>query len=171
LEINKYIKQLENLKPGEMSFHEQSFVLNTLEAVLHILTEQSKTIQELKDEINRLKGEQGKPNISGKNQKEGTLSGDISSEKERKPRKKPRKRKQVKFDSTRQIAKKEVIEILDKSNLPTDIEFKGYAKSHYQNLIITSELIEVHRPIFQLLVTVSGNTRKSDSQAIKCWFW
>jgi len=145
VKINKYKKQLENLKPGEMSFHEQSFVLNTLEGVFHILAEQSKTIQELKDEINRLKGEQGKPNISGKNQKEG---GDISSEKERKPTKKSKRSKKVKFDGTRQIAKKEVVEIEDKSNLPKDIEFKGYAKSHYQNLLITSELIEVQRAIY-----------------------
>lgn len=145
MKINKYKKQLENLKPGEMSFHEQSFVLNTLEGVFHILAEQSKTIQELKDEINRLKGEQGKPNISGKNQKEG---GDISSEKERKPTKKSKRSKKVKFDGTRQIAKKEVVEIEDKSNLPKDIEFKGYAKSHYQNLLITSELIEVQRAIY-----------------------
>lgn len=52
-----------------MTKTEQSFVLNTLELILQIVTQQQSEIQHLKDEINRLKGEQGKPNISGNTQK------------------------------------------------------------------------------------------------------
>ncbi len=63
LDIKKYIEKIENLVPSQMSETEQGFVLSTLEAVMHLLAEQSKLIQELKDEINRLKGEQGNPNI------------------------------------------------------------------------------------------------------------
>ncbi len=116
-----------------MSAAEQSFVLSTLETVLQLLSEHTKLIQELKDEINRLKGEQGKPKISGKNQKEADAqeaNSDISSEKERKKKKGKRKARRAKFDGSRRIDSKEVVDIEDKSELPDDIEFKGYAKSH-----------------------------------------
>lgn len=150
MNIKSHIEKIKKLVPGQMSAAEQSVVLSTLEAVLHLSAEQSELIQELKDEINRLKGEQGKPNISGKNQKEpGEESGDTSSEKERKKKNKgKRKKRQVKFDASRRIDEKEVIDIEDKSELPEDIEFKGYAKSHYQSLEITAKLIEVQRAIY-----------------------
>ncbi len=134
-----------------MSVAEQSFVLNTLETVLHLLSEHSKLIQELKDEINRLKGEQGKPKIPGRNQKEADAeeaNSDISSEKERKRKKGKRKPRRAKFDGSRRIDEKEVVDIEDKSELPDDIEFKGYAKSRYQSLEIKGKLIEVQRAIY-----------------------
>ena len=132
-----------------MSTAEQAFVLSTLEAVLYVLEEQSQLIQELKDEINRLKGEQGKPNISGKNQKEEEEGkADISSEKERKLPKDKRKSRGVKFDPSRRIDEKEVLDITHKSDLPADIIFKGWAKSHYQSLEIKAKLIEVQRAIY-----------------------
>ncbi len=130
-----------------MSAAEQAFVLSTLEAVLYVLEEQSQLIQELKDEINRLKGEQGKPTISGKNQKEEDKA-EVSSEKERKKKNGGRNRRRVKFDASQRIDEKEVVDIRDKSELPADIEFKGWARSHYQNLEIKAKLIEVQRAIY-----------------------
>ena len=126
MNIRTHIKRIENLVPGKLNEAEQVVVFNTLEAVLHLFDEQSKLLQVLKDEINRLKGEQGKPKISGKNQKEEQEERrDISSEKERKKKKSKRKAKRVKFDGSRRIDDKEVVEIEDKSELPEDIEFKG----------------------------------------------
>lgn len=149
LNIKSHIEKVKSLVPGQMSAVEQAFVLSTLEAVLYVLEEQSELIQELKDEINRLKGEQGKPNIRGKNQKESKeATGNVSSEKERKKNKSGRNRRQVKFDSSCRIDEKELIDIEDKSALPWDIEFKGYAKSHYQSLEIKAKLIEVQRAIY-----------------------
>ena len=59
-------------------------LFSLLEKIAHL----NSTVQEMRDEINRLKGEQGKPEIRGK--KEGLI--DISSEKERKiPSTSPRK--------------------------------------------------------------------------------
>ena len=106
MDINKYIRTIKDLVPGQMNLTEQTYLLSTLEAVLYILKEQTETIQSLKDEINRLQGEQGKPNIPGKNQKEG----DISSEKERKKRKVRAKKKGVKFDATRRIDETEIVD-------------------------------------------------------------
>ncbi len=48
-----------------MSVTEQAFVLSTLETVLQLMSEQTVLIQSLRDEINRMKGEDGKPTITG----------------------------------------------------------------------------------------------------------
>jgi len=138
------IDKIMNLVPGQMTTAEQSILLSTFELVLQSLNKQSLLIQELKDEINRLKGEQGKPKISGNNQKPRT---DISSEKERKKKKRGKKR-QVKFDKNRQIDEKRTIDIEDKSKLPPDVVFKGYAKTHYQTLEINAKLVELERAIY-----------------------
>jgi hypothetical protein len=63
---------------------------NLLEFVMEMNSTQSSEIQKLKDEINRLKKEQGKPTISPNNNK--GKGGNHSSENDRKDRepKKPR---------------------------------------------------------------------------------
>jgi len=143
-----------------MSESEQALVLSVMEMFIGMFDTQNKLIQELKDEINRLKGEQGKPDIAAKNQKEQEESseesdtgskdkqGDISSEKERKTTKKTRKKRKVKFDKTRRIDEKKTIDIEDKSKLPWDAEFKGYATSYYQDLEIKARLIELNRATY-----------------------
>jgi hypothetical protein len=157
MNIASHISSIEKLVPGEMSAKDQGMVLSTLESVLQFVSEQSLLIQSLRDEINRLKGEDGKPTISGKNQKEKTPeSSNISSESNRKPSNKPRQAKSVKFDSNRAVDETERIDIADKSQLPLDIVFKGYAKSHYQSLEIRAKLIEVQRAIYY-----SASTKKT----------
>ena len=58
-----------------------STLFNLVEFMFTENEKQRKEIQLLKDEINRLKGEQGKPDIKGKNNPKGN---DLSSEQERK---------------------------------------------------------------------------------------
>lgn len=147
--INEQISSIAHLVPGQMSASEQMFLLSTLENVLHHLAEQTVIVQSLRDEINRLKGEDGKPTISGKNQKEPVKgNSNVSSESVRKDKTKPKQAKPIKFDDTRPIDEIETIDITDKSLLPKDIVFKGYAKSHYQSLEIRSKLIEIRRLIY-----------------------
>lgn len=115
LHIQKYIGKIKELVPGEMTVGEQAYVLNSLEVVLYKITELQEEVQQLKDQVNQLQGEQGKPNIRGNNQKEvedtstileseeeqetqGIKSEEekgenISSEKERKGKKKEERRK------------------------------------------------------------------------------
>lgn len=143
-----------------MNAAEQGFVLNVLELVLQQLEEQKQLIQTLKDEINRLKGEQGKPDIKGKNQKEESTApdpaqagtalgqGDVSSEKERKNKRDKRKKRLVKFDAGRRIDEQQTIDIPDKGSLPPDAKFKGHAISHYQTLEIRAKLIQLRRAIY-----------------------
>jgi Transposase IS66 family len=143
------ISSFEHLIPGEISTTEQRLLLNTLERVFKIVEDQSELIQSLRDEINRLKGEDGKPQISGKNQKAISLAQRmISSENARKTIGKPRKNKPIKFDESRPVDEFQKIDFKDISTLPIDAVFKGYAKSHYQSLEIRSKLIEVQRAIY-----------------------
>jgi len=166
MDIKAHIEKVKNLVPGKMSAQEQAFVLSLLELVLQELEEQKQLIQTLKDEINRLKGEQGKPRLKGKNQKEepetspapededtATDKRDVSSEKERKNKKSERKKRQVKFDESRRIDERETVDVAQKSDLPDDAEFKGYAISHYQTLEIKAKNIELRRCIYYSATT------------------
>lgn len=110
-------------------------LLNMIEKLAKENAVLSQQVQQLRDEINRLKGEKGKPNIkpSVKPNK------DISSEKERKKEKKVHKKRQknphIKINRT-EICK------LDKSKLPADAEFKGYASVIVQDLKIETANVE-----------------------------
>ncbi|NJN33493.1 MAG: transposase [Saprospiraceae bacterium] len=147
--IKPHLSSFTNLVPGQLTVQEQSSVLNALEQLFSLVAEQSEVIQSLRDEINRLKGEDGKPTISGKNQKAIVVTPrNVSSESARKTFGKPRKNKAIKFDSTRPVDEIQKIDFDDKSALPTDVVFKGYAKSHYQSLEIRAKLIEVQRAIY-----------------------
>jgi len=175
LNIQHHISKLKDLVPGAMTASEQAYVLSVLELVLHSLSEQSALIQSLKDEINILKGEQGKPDIAANVVKDKPVdenddgsspsddsadssdsasssgSDSISSEQERKTakgkRRKKRKKRIVKFDDSRRIDKEVLVE-LDKKGLPDDLEFKGFATSHYQDLEIQTYLIALKRKVY-----------------------
>ena len=143
------ISSFANLVPGQMSVSEQGLVLSALESSFQAIEELKTLVQTLRDEINNLKGEDGKPKISGKNQKAISLEQRmVSSELARKEHSKARKNKPIKFDSNRSVDEIQKIDFSDTSSLPSDIVFKGYAKSRYQSLEIGSKLIEVQRAIY-----------------------
>jgi Transposase IS66 family len=91
--------------------------------------------QRLKDEINRLKGEQGKPNVkpnqpASSPETPSDPSSDHSSEaqrKQRKPRNKGAKNDQIVIHRTEPLP-------LDPATLPEDAVFKGYERVIVQNL-------------------------------------
>src|SRR5215813_7802658 len=86
-------------------------LMNLVETLLARLGEKDEVIQQLRDEINRLKGEQGKPKITANKQ-----APDLSSEKERrqsKPRNSHSKQNQIPID--REVALK-----IDREHLPDD---------------------------------------------------
>jgi hypothetical protein len=89
-------------------------------------------VQELRNEVNRLKGEQGKPPI--KPGKPGG-GGDHSSEQERRrPKKRRRRRKaqQVEIDREEKLQ-------IERSELPEDAVFKGYEPVVIQDLVIKTD--------------------------------
>lgn len=101
------------------------------------------TVQELKDEINRLKGEQGKPDIRGQSKGgdgDNTGGSNHSSEEERKRRKGNNKNK---GKSTKNISIDRRVTIqLDKAQLPDDAKFKGFETRIIQDLKIITDNIE-----------------------------
>lgn len=101
-------------------------------------------IQRLRDENNRLKGEQGKPDIKPNKNKSQV---DFSSEKERKKADtSPKQKRGTKKDKIK-IDREEKCRV-DRSILPHDAEFKGYATVVVQDLKIITDNVEFQKEVF-----------------------
>ena len=132
-EIKAAMEQVKQLHDKDFSLPEtQREIFSLFESLFGIIIAQQQEIQELKDEINRLKGEQGKPKFT-------TKKPDTKTGKERKietdPKKpwvKSSKKGKIRIDRT------EIIR-LDPNKLPTDAEFKGYEDKIVQNIEIKTD--------------------------------
>jgi hypothetical protein len=131
---------LENFDPN--SIEDQTvrqvvlYLMNLVENLHAKVQEQAEEIQRLRDENNRLKGEQGKPNI-----KANKPAPDLSSEKERrrpKPHDKASKRSEIRIDRV------EVVKI-DEERLPQDAQFKGYEEVVVQDIEFRTENIKFRK--------------------------
>ncbi|MCW8850883.1 MAG: transposase [Melioribacteraceae bacterium] len=120
----------------------QKTLLNLVEVVVEENEKLSTKVQQLKDEINKLKGEQGKPNIGKAKDK----AKDHSSEKERNSSGKPKNKKKKKEKNIK-IDRKVECE-LNKDELPNDLQFKGYETNIIQDLEIKSDNIEFRREVY-----------------------
>lgn len=110
-------------------------LLNLVEALHQENLELKRQNQELRDEINRLKGEQGKPKMKP-NKK---TPGQYSSEKERKKRKKRKKHSKKDRIKTHNSQ----ICSVDQSILPNDARFKGYDR-----VVVQDIKFEAHNTLF-----------------------
>jgi hypothetical protein len=106
-------------------------LLNLIEALSADLRTAHAEIQQLRDENNRLKGEQGKPNIKGNR----PPPSDHSSEQERRQPVERVKRSKV---NRMAIDREQVLEV-DRELLPADAEFKGYEDAVVQDVIIETD--------------------------------
>ena len=114
-------------------------LLNLVEQLSADLRNTQAEVQRLRDEVNRLKGEQGKPNVKGNIAK--AAARDHSSEKERhkaRPRHKSKKKVAIKIDQ------EQVVE-MDPSRLPPDAEFKGYEDVVVQDILLGSHNTLFHK--------------------------
>ena len=110
-------------------------LMNLVENLSAKVAEQAEEIQRLRDEINRLKGEQGRPDI-----KPNKARRDLSSEKERresKPHHKASKQAHIRIDRV------EVVKV-DHERLPQDALFKGYEEVVVQDIDFRTENITHH---------------------------
>ena len=125
-------------------------VKSVLQILLNVIEQQHQTIvelrkenQELRDEINRLKGEDGKPNVKGKTK--GNKK-DISSEKERKKPKKERvsKPKEIPIDHTKvcDFTPEEL------QALPQDVYKLNYADFTVQDIKVTHDNTLFQRAVY-----------------------
>jgi len=124
-------------------------LLNVIENMQTTITEQAAQIQLQKDEINRLKGEQARPDIKANTKEPNT---DISS-----------KGKENKIIKHHKLAKKPNIPIdktefitYDKSNLPDDAVFKFYEEVITQDVIFKRENI-----LYKIAVYYSPSQNKT----------
>lgn len=115
-------------------------VRQTVEVLLNLIERLNAKIkdlvaenQKLRDENNRLLGEEGKPNIKS-NKTEG-LKKDHSSEKERKIPKEHKKRSK---NETIKIDREEIV-IYPQEQLPADAQFKGYEEVIVQNISLKTD--------------------------------
>ena len=117
-------------------------LLNKIEALEKTYKELRLENQRFRNEINRLKGEQGKPIIRSQ-----TPSKDISSEKERKNlnHEKPKKSKAKNHKIT---INRHVRCAVDKSKLPADAVFKGCRSVIVQDLLILNDNIKFERETY-----------------------
>ena len=126
-----------------------TLLLNVVENMQKIIDRQAAQIQLLKDEINRLKGEQGKPDIKANTTKTNT---DISSK--GKENKKKKHNKQAKKPNI-PVDKIEYIDY-DKSKLPADAKFKFYDEVITQDIIFKRE-----NTLYKIAVYYSASEKKT----------
>jgi hypothetical protein len=123
------IKNIENLNFSEPEVKAE--ILNILETLFKMVVSLKEENQDLKNEINQLKGEKGKPDIKGNTKKkddDAKPSGGLESGSDKKWSKDTKKDK-IKIDH-------EKIVPLDKALLPQDIIFKGYQKVLIQDIVL-----------------------------------
>jgi hypothetical protein len=136
-------------------------LLNIIERLAGENETQKNELQKLRDEINRLKGEKGKPLIKANKNKDS----DLSSETERKEAEEnankdtetcndemgnangKKKRKRTSKLSKIKIDREQLCP-LNKEGLPDDLEFKGYEAVVVQNIIITTDNVKYLREVY-----------------------
>ena len=114
-------------------------LLNLVEKLSADLRDAQAEIQGLRDEVNRLKGEQGKPKIKGNTAKPPVE--DQSSEKERR---KTRQRHKSSKKAGIHIDREQKLEV-DKGILPEDAEFKGYEDVVVQDIKLGTDNVLFHK--------------------------
>jgi len=110
-------------------------LLNLVEKLSADLRDAQMENQRLRDEVNRLKGEQGKPKIKGNTPKPPPTNH--SSEKERH---KPRQRHKSSKKAEIQIDREQVVAV-DPAILPQDAEFKGHEDVVVQDILLRTDNI------------------------------
>lgn len=110
-------------------------LLNMIEQQATMVRDLQIKNQELRDEINRLKGEQGKPKIKG-NKNEPRPPQNHSSEKERQRKTHERGKKGKKADI--KIDREEIVKV-SAEVLPEDAEFKGYVDVVVQDIVLKTD--------------------------------
>ncbi len=114
-------------------------VLNVLENIMHQFQAVKEENQHLKDELNRLKGEQGKPDVRPHT---SSAASNYSSTNYTRPPKKTRERddKGKKAKLSLSLTRTEKL-IFERHLLPPDAVFKGYEEVVVQEVVLRPEVI------------------------------
>ena len=133
--------KIKNLNIEKMDFNNHDSIRNLFTLLLNVIESQSQIIEELrkenqslKDEINRLKGEKGKPKISPNVPEKEEVIQSPNFEK-KKNWSKTSKKPIIKIDRTE-------VKNVDKSILPPDAEHKGYRPVIIQNIKFSTDNVK-----------------------------
>ena len=128
-----------------------SSILNRLLILVEVLVEENDalrtTVQKQRDEINRLKGERGKPCIR-KQKGEGKTLKNHSSEHERRMIAEPVSRKQKKKKIGNIRIDRSVVCKVDRNKLPVDAKFKGFTRTTLQDINVITDNVEFVREVY-----------------------
>jgi hypothetical protein len=134
-------------------------LMNLVEKVSADLRDAQVENQRLRDENNRLKGEQGKPKIKGNTSKPPPT--DHSSEAERhKSRQRHKRSKKAEI----QIDREQVVEV-DPTVLPKDAKLKGYEDVVVQDILLQTDNIRFYKQKYY-----SVSTRKTYLAELPCGY-
>ena len=143
-EIKKILEEI-NIRPDAIENESASKAVFALFQLVERLNKDNESLkienQNLRDAINLLKGEQGKPTILGNTKKN---QGDVSSEKEIKKRQIKKDPKSKAKKANVKIDRNEICKV-DSSTLPEDAVFKGYETIVVQEILITTDNVEYSR--------------------------
>jgi hypothetical protein len=117
-------------------------LLNLIEDLSADLRAAQEEIQRLRDENNRLKGEQGKPTV--KPNVVPPNPSDLSSERERRQ---PKERLKRGKRATITVDREQTLTV-ERAILPADAQFKGYEDVMVQDLIIRTDNVLFHKEVF-----------------------
>jgi len=133
--------KIKNLNIEKMDFNDHDSIRNLITLLLNVIESQSQIIEELrkenqslKDEINRLKGEKGKPKITPNVPEKEDVIQSPNVEK-KKSWSKTSKKPIIKIDRTE-------VKYVDKNILPPDAEHKGYRPVIIQNIKFSTDNVE-----------------------------
>ena len=148
------LKKLQDINPDLITDTDSKamviLLLNVVENQQKVISELSVQIQLLKDEINRLKGEQGKPNIKAKKKTDKDISSKGRETKKRKHQKKAKKN-DIPVDKIENIT-------LSKDQLPDDAVLRSYRDVITQDIIFQRNNI-----LYKIAVYYSASTGKTYS--------
>ncbi len=119
-------------------------LLNLVEELNAALRAAQEENQRLRDEINRLKGEQGKPTIKGNTPPPPRAPTNYSSEPERRT---PKDWQKGKKTLTVRVDREQTLEV-DRTILPSDAEFKGYEDVIVQDVLFQTDNVCFHKEKF-----------------------
>jgi hypothetical protein len=126
-----------NLDPSTQELVQR--LLNCIETLVAELNESQTEIQRLRDENARLKGEKGKPKIKA-NRSPDQTTDDSQPRPERRPKSRTVSGQRVPRKERIKIDREEVIK-LDRSQLPPDVQHRGYRDVVIQNIVFETDTV------------------------------